>query len=376
MLSLYLHIPFCVRKCLYCGFYSTRYSPRQAFAYVSALQLEAARYKGNFSKAVFDSVYIGGGTPTVLSREQWVSIFKIIRENFRLSEDAEFTVEANPNTVSVDSIAFLRAHGVNRLSIGVQSFSDRVLKTLGRAHTAAQAEEAFRTARNAGFQNIGIDLIYGVPGQSHDDWTSSVHRVLTLEPEHISSYCLSLDEGSQFMREAEAGRLALPDDDVAARMYEFALRALTGAGYRHYEISNFSLSGYECLHNMNYWERGEYLGLGPGAWSFISGKRYHAIADIYEYTRRLTAGLSVVEDVETVKNGRAAEETIMLGLRTDKGIDLRKYEQEFGPEASRYLEACIDALRDSGLVRVRDGRLMLTDRGVLLSDEALTRLFP
>ena len=376
MLSLYLHIPFCVRKCLYCGFYSTRYSPQQAFSYVSALRLEAARYKDNFSKAVFDSVYIGGGTPTVLSREQWVSIFKIIHENFRLSENVEFTVEANPNTIAVDSIAFLRAHGVNRLSIGVQSFSDRVLKTLGRAHTAAQAEEAFKTARNAGFQNISIDLIYGVPGQSHDDWASSVHRALTLEPEHISSYCLSLDEGSQFMREAEAGRLALPDDDVAARMYEFALRALTGAGYRHYEISNFSLSGYECLHNMNYWERGEYLGLGPGAWSFISGERYHAVADIHEYSRRLAEGLSIVEDVETVKNGRAAEETIMLGLRTDKGVDLRKYEQEFGPEASRYLEACIATLRDSGLVRVKDGRLMLTNRGILLSDEALTRLFP
>lgn len=376
MLSLYLHIPFCVRKCLYCGFYSTRYSPQQAFAYVSALQIEAARYKDNFSKAVFDSVYIGGGTPTVLSREQWVSIFKIIHENFRLSENVEFTVEANPNTIAVESIAFLRAQGVNRLSIGVQSFSDKVLKTLGRVHTAVQAEEAFKTARNAGFQNIGIDLIYGIPGQSPDDWASSVHRVLTLEPEHISSYCLSLDEGSQFMREAVAGRLALPDDDVAAGMYEFALRALTGAGYRHYEISNYSLPGYECLHNMNYWERGEYLGLGPGAWSFISGERYHTVADIHEYMRRLTAGLSIVEDVETVKNGRAAEETIMLGLRTDKGLDLGKYEQEFGPEASRYLESCIAMLRHTGLVRVRDGRLMLTDRGILLSDEALTRLFP
>jgi oxygen-independent coproporphyrinogen-3 oxidase len=376
MLSLYLHIPFCVKKCLYCGFYSTRFSPQQAFAYVSALRLEVARYKDNFSKAVFDSVYIGGGTPTVLSREQWVSIFEIIHENFRLSENVEFTVEANPNTIAADSITFLHAHGVNRLSIGVQSFSDRVLKTLGRVHTAAQAEEAFKTARNAGFQNIGIDLIYGVPGQSQDDWASSVHQVLALEPEHISTYCLSLDEGSQFIREAEAGKLALPDDDVAASMYEFALRALTGAGYRHYEISNFSLSGYECLHNMNYWERGEYLGLGPGAWSFISGERYHAVADVHEYSRRLTAGLSIVEGVETAKNGRAAEETIMLGLRTAQGVDLRKYEQEFGPEASRHLESCIASLRDSGLVHVRDGRLMLTDRGVLLSNEAFTRLFP
>jgi oxygen-independent coproporphyrinogen-3 oxidase len=376
MLSLYFHIPFCVRKCLYCGFYSTRYSPQQAFAYVSALRLEAARYKDDFRKTVFDSVYIGGGTPTVLSREQWASIFGIIHESFRLSKTVEFTVEANPNTVAVDSIAFLRSHGVNRLSIGVQSFSDRVLKTLGRAHTASQAEEAFKTARNAGFQNIGIDLIYGVPGQSQDDWASSVHRVLALEPEHISTYCLSLDEGSQFMREAEAGRLALPDDDMAASMYEFSLRALTDAGYRHYEISNFSLSGYECLHNMNYWERGDYLGLGPGAWSFISGKRYHAIADVLEYSRRLTAGLSIVEDIETAKNGRAAEETIMLGLRTAQGVDLRKYEQEFGPESSSHLEACIATLRDSGLIRVRDGRLMLTDRGVLLSNEALTRLFP
>jgi oxygen-independent coproporphyrinogen-3 oxidase len=376
MLSLYLHIPFCVKKCLYCGFYSTRFSPQQAVAYVSALRLEAARYKDNFSKAVFDSVYIGGGTPTVLSREQWVSIFEIIHENFCLSENVEFTVEANPNTITADSITFLHAHGVNRLSIGVQSFSDRVLKTLGRVHTAAQALEAFKTARNAGFQNIGIDLIYGVPGQSQDDWASSVHQVLALEPEHISTYCLSLDEGSQFIREAEAGRLALPDDDVSASMYEFALRALTGAGYRHYEISNFSLSGYECLHNMNYWKRGEYLGLGPGAWSFISGERYHAVADVHEYSRRLTAGLSIVEDVETAKNGRAAEETIMLGLRTAQGVDLRKYEQEFGPEASRHLESCIASLRDAGLVHVRDGRLMLTDRGVLLSNEAFTRLFP
>lgn len=321
-------------------------------------------------------MYIGGGTPTVLSREQWVSIFEIIDENFRLSGNVEFTVEANPNTIATDSIAFLREHGVNRVSIGVQSFSDRVLKTLGRVHTAAQAKEAFKTARKAGLENIGIDLIYGVPGQSQDDWASSVHQVLALEPEHISAYCLSLDEGSQFMCEAEAGRLALPDDDVAASMYEFALRALTGAGYRHYEISNFSLSGYECLHNMNYWERGEYLGLGPGAWSFIAGERYHAIADVHEYSRRLTAGLSIVEDVETAKNGRAAEETIMLGLRTAQGVDLRKYEQEFGPEASRRLEASIASLRDSGLVRVRDGRLMLTDRGVLLSNEAFTRLFP
>jgi oxygen-independent coproporphyrinogen-3 oxidase len=375
MLSLYLHIPFCVRKCLYCGFYSTPFSPQQAFAYVSALRIEAARYRNNFSNSVFDSVYIGGGTPTVLSHEQWVSIFEIIHENFCLSENVEFSVEANPNSIAADNMTFLRARGVNRLSIGVQSFSDRVLKTLGRAHTSAQAEEAFKTARNAGFQNIGMDLIYGVPGQSQDDWASSVHRVLALEPEHISIYCLSLDEGSQFMREAEAGRLALPDDD-AASMYELALHTLTGAGYRHYEISNYSLSGCECLHNMNYWERGEYLGLGPGAWSFISGERYHAVADVHEYSRRLAEGLSVVEDVETAKNGRAAEETIMLGLRTDKGVDLRKYEQQFGPEASRHLETCIATLRDSGLVRIRDGWLMLTDRGVLLSNEAFTRLFP
>jgi len=376
MLSLYLHIPFCVRKCYYCGFYSTRYSPQLALSYVSALRLEAARHKKDFSGAVFDSVYVGGGTPTALSREQLTSVLSIIHENFRLSPDVEFTVEANPNTVDEGGISSLRAHGVNRLSIGVQSFSDRVLQTLGRAHTAAQAEEAFGTARAAGFQNVGIDLIYGVPGQSQDDWASSLHRALALKAEHISTYCLSLDEGSQFMREAEAGKLELPDDDAAAGMYELALRALTGAGYRHYEISNFSLPGYECRHNMNYWERGEYLGLGPGAWSFISGTRYHAVADVHEYSRRLSQGLSIVEDSETAMSGRAAEEAIMLGLRTARGVDLRKYEREFGPEASRHLEACIATLRDSGLVYVRDGRLMLTARGVLLSDEALARLFP
>ncbi len=376
MLSLYLHIPFCVRKCLYCGFYSTPYLSQHADDYITALRLESLQYRDNLRGKLVNSVYIGGGTPTTLSCEQWTSVMSIIREGFPLSEPFEFTVEANPNTATVDSLAFLQKHGVNRLSIGIQSFSDTVLAILGRVHTAAQAEESFMMARNAGFQNIGIDLIYGVPGQTSRDWENTVDRALKLGPEHISTYCLSLDEGSHFLLEAEAGNLALPDDDATAGMYNFAVREFVSAGYRRYEISNFSIPGYECRHNMNYWERGEYLGLGPGSWSFLSGRRYHNVADVHEYSRRLKAGLPVSIDEEIVDTVRASEEAIMLGLRTAQGVDLRRYELEFGREALFRLEAGIVMLRNAGLVSVKDGRLMLTERGILLSNEAFTRLFP
>ncbi len=376
MLSLYLHIPFCVRKCLYCGFYSTPYLSRHADDYITALRLESLQHRENSGDKLVGSVYIGGGTPTTLSHEQWTSIISIIREGFPLSEPFEFTVEANPNTATVDRLDFLKKHGVNRLSIGIQSFSDTVLKTLGRAHTAAQAEESFMMARTAGFQNISIDLIYGVPGQSPGDWENSVDRALKLGPEHISTYCLSLDEGSQFLLEAEAGKLSLPDDDASAGMYDHAVREFGSAGYLRYEISNFSIPGNECRHNMNYWERGEYLGLGPGAWSFVSGKRYRNVADVQEYSRRLKAGLPVSIEEETVDAVPASEEAIMLGLRTAQGVDLRRYELEFGREALFHLEAGIAMLRNAGLIRVKDGRLMLTERGVLLSNEAFTRLFP
>ncbi len=374
MLSLYIHVPFCVRKCRYCGFYSTEYSSGSADAFISGLKHEAALYKKAFRNRAFSSIYIGGGTPTVLSSEQFGLLVGIIREHFTIDDSVEFTVEANPNTVTHEKLSLMRSQGVNRLSLGVQSFSGEVLQILGRLHTAKQAADAFRVARSVGFKNISIDLIYGIPGQTVADWDETLNAAIALKPEHISAYNLSLDAGSQFMRESEAGEFALPDEEICAAMYERAVITLTNAGYGRYEISNFSLPGYECRHNMNYWERGEYLGLGPGAWSFISGRRYANIADTLEYAQRLSSGRTIIDDQEIVGPRSSAREMVLLSLRTSQGLDLSRFEREFGPDPLRRLERNAVLLRDAGLLRVKEGRLTLTDRGILLLDEALARL--
>jgi len=374
MLSLYIHVPFCVRKCRYCGFYSTEYSSGNADAFISGLKNEMAIYWNDFRHRSFSSIYIGGGTPTVLAPEQLGLLAELIREYFKIVDGVEFTVEANPNTITHENLLLMQAQGVNRFSLGIQSFSDEVLQILGRLHTAEQAADAFRFARSAGFRNIGMDLIYGIPGQTPAHWKETLVSTIALQPEHVSVYSLSLDEGSQFMRDAEAGEFALPDEEICAAMYELAVIRLNDAGYGRYEISNFSLPGYECRHNMNYWERGEYLGLGPGAWSFISGKRYANVADTTEYAQRLSSGQSPIGSQETVGPSSSARETVLLSLRTTKGLDLAGFEQEFGDGLLRRLKRNAVPLRDAGLLRMEEGRLTLTERGILLSNEALARL--
>ncbi len=374
MLSLYIHIPFCVRKCHYCGFYSTVYSELAGDAYIEALRIEASGYQRVLGQRVFDTVYIGGGTPTVLSIKQMTALVSVIKDFFRIARGAEWTVEANPNSVSASQLALFRDRGVNRLSLGVQSFHDDILRILGRLHTAEEAVTAFHDARNAGFGTIGMDLIYGVPGQTAKAWSETLEKAIDLHPDHISAYSLSIDEGSWFSKEEKAGRFAPSGDDEVAFMYERAVEMLSRAGYCRYELSNFSLPGHVCRHNMNYWTRGEYLGLGPGAWSFIDTKRYHAVSDVREYAARLKGGVSVIADSEEADATQAANETIMLGLRTAGGVDLSRFGEEFGPASLKQLECNTTPLLQAGLIVKRNGRIMLTERGFLLANDALARL--
>jgi putative oxygen-independent coproporphyrinogen III oxidase len=374
MLALYIHVPFCVRKCRYCSFYSTPYTFNDADSFLSGLKYEAASYRNDFKHKRFFSIYIGGGTPSVLSPGQFRLLVRTIREHFTIDAGVEFTVEANPNTITYEKLSLMRSQGVNRLSLGVQSFSDEVLQRLGRLHIAAQAADAFRAARSAGFENISVDLIYGIPGQTAANWEETLNAAIALKPEHISAYSLSLDAGSQFMREAEAGKFALPDEEISAAMYEHAVITLNSSGYGHYEISNFSRPGYECCHNMNYWERGDCAGLGPGAWSFISGRRYANIADTTEYVKRLVSGGTIIDEEEIADAASSARETLLLSLRTRKGLDLSRFEQDFGPEFLKRLETNIPPLTNAGLLCLKEGFLTLTDRGILLSNAVLTRL--
>lgn len=374
MISLYIHIPFCVRKCRYCGFYSTAASPGSVDEFIFSLSKEASTYRQDFRMTPFTSIYIGGGTPTVLSPVQFERLMLCLRDNFAFSDGVEFTVEANPDTVTREKLASLAEQGVNRLSLGMQSFSNEVLQTLGRPHTSEQAVDAFCLARDAGFENISVDLMYGIPGQSATLWAETLESVLMLKPEHVSAYCLSLDDGSLFKRESDKSGFQLPDEEVSAGMYESAVQKLNSAGYGRYEISNFSMPGRECRHNMNYWNRGEYLGLGPGASSFISNRRYSIIADITEYSRRLSRGTTVIAAQEIIGPDSSAREAILLGLRTMQGLDLFRFEQEYGSEILQQLERNADRLSDAGLLLVSGGHMKLTDRGILLSDEAFARL--
>jgi len=376
MLSVYIHIPFCVSKCPYCGFYSTCFDSLLADRFLSALAIEMKIRSGQFRDRQIGSVYIGGGTPTTLSLAQLSLLFNLVEEHFGLAADAECTLEANPDTVSAKTLTLLKARGVTRLSIGVQSFDDSVLVSLGRPHTASGALTAVRAARAAGFGNVGIDLIYGVPGQTEEQWQRTLESSLSLEPEHLSIYGLSFDEGSRLSSEAKAGRVALPDEDVVARMYVTAAQRLAEAGYRQYEISNFCIPGRECRHNSNYWDRGEYVGFGPGAWSFIGNSRSATIANVSEYIARMTKGMNAVETTDVPDFDQAASEMLFLGLRRTTGMDLRHFEQLFGSDATDDLMKRIGKLDGSGLFKIDNSRLSLTMRGFLLSNEVLSALLP
>jgi len=339
------------------------------------LRKEASFSREAIHRGFFFSVYIGGGTPSALSDQEFSDVLGIVKTHFPLSDNFEFTVEANPNTALKRDLSMWRKRGVNRLSLGVQSFSDAVLHSLGRLHTGEDAQNAFHYARSAGFQNISLDLMYGIPEQTVDQWRETLDLAIGLRPEHLSIYSLSLDEGTIFRREAEAGKRSMPDDDTAADMYEYAVPVLARSRYGRYEISNFSLPDYECRHNMNYWQRGEYLGLGPGAWSFLDGTRTRNIADVNQYIKRLSQGTTVTAESETPGIEQSSRETILLHLRTAKGLDLRQYRIEYGPRLLRNLEASVEILEAAGLLRVKEGVLALTERGILLSNEALSRLF-
>jgi oxygen-independent coproporphyrinogen-3 oxidase len=371
MLSLYVHIPFCVKKCHYCGFYSTQYSEALAERYLDALGREMGRHQDLLRRRSFATVYLGGGTPTTLNASQLSRVFALIYHNMTLCRDAEITVEVNPAVDHRQVFRLLRDLGVTRISIGVQSFSDEVLAVLGRMHSAGQAYDAVEGARDAGFNNIGLDLIYGVPGQTAAMWEETLDQALRLAPAHISTYCLSLDEGSRLSEDVRAGAVSLPDEEELIHRYETAIERLDGAGFRHYEISNFSLPSYECRHNNNYWDRGEYLGLGPGAYSFLGNRRYGNRADTEAYCTGLRQGDRVVDVEDLPSKAQAAVETVMLGLRKTAGIELQRLAHAFGEQMLSHLLDRIHELRHHGLFLVEHGNLRLTRKGLELSNEAL-----
>ena len=359
-LGIYVHVPFCRSKCQYCDFYSLATKEDNLFdGYLDAVCdhiKEAGELAPNYK---VDSVYFGGGTPSFFGADGLAVILTAIRRNFDVENSAEITVECNPDSVSDRFLHRIRAEGFNRISLGVQSDSDEMLKKLGRPHTYSQAVMAYQRIRKAGFRNVSVDLMYGLPGQDLLDWTATLDNVLRLNPEHISCYALKVEEGTPFYQVKDA--LNLPDEDTQADMYLAAVETLKGRSFRQYEISNFCRKGLVSRHNMKYWTGGEYLGFGPGASSDFAGKRYTLKRDI-------------MEDLQEIPIRERAGEYLMLRLRTSQGIEREEYEKTFLLPFDPLEDVLEKQRRLFHATQTDTGRWVLTPKGYLVSNDIITDL--
>ncbi|HKZ56764.1 MAG TPA: radical SAM family heme chaperone HemW [Thermodesulfovibrionales bacterium] len=372
--SIYIHIPFCIKKCIYCDFFSVPYDESTAYAYVCALCKELFLKKHLVGK--LKSVYIGGGTPSLLPGECFRQIFSCLKDNYELSPGTEVTVEANPGTLSESKIYLLLCLGVNRLSIGVQSFNNEELKVLGRIHTSEEALRSIELIGRAGLRNFSIDLIYGIPAQSFNSWSESLSKAAECSPAHISTYELTPEKGTVLFDLINnpplhpVSNLKMPPEDSILDMYNYTIDSMANNGYEHYEISNFAKLGFQCIHNLNYWNKGEYIGAGAGAHSFINGLRSRNVEDIHTYINQLSRGVIPEEDKIYLTLQDSLREWIFLGLRKTQGISI-KHAQNEGLDI---LLACREMI-DSGHIEVRDDAFRLTRKGVVISNTIIAKLF-
>ena len=375
-LGIYVHIPFCRSKCSYCDFYSLpckKMDEEMTDRYTKAI-CDHIRESGELAPGYkVDTIYFGGGTPSFFGSAGLASILATIRKCFDVDGNAEITFEANPDSIDDKLLHRLHNEGFNRVSLGIQCADNNVLKTIGRPHTFAQAVTAVEKIRKAGFNNLSVDLIYGLPGQNLNDWMETLDRVMNLHPEHISCYGLKIEEGTPL--HAYQSRYAIADDDEQAEMYLTAVDLLTARGYRQYEISNFARKGLYSRHNMKYWLGNEYLGFGPDASSDFAGKRFKMIRDLEGYIRGITQGGTVIEEMEEIPLKERAGEYLMLRLRTANGVNGADYERRYMlPFAP--LEAALEVQAKHGCaVRSDDGRWRLTPKGFLISNTIISELW-
>jgi putative oxygen-independent coproporphyrinogen III oxidase len=364
--GLYIHIPFCLSKCPYCEFYSSTalsLLPR----FLDALFQEMARYRQDFH--CFDTVYIGGGTPSLLSVQQLESLLVRIREDFDLARDTEITIETNPADLSQSSLESIRETGINRVSIGVQSFDQEVLRLLGRRHSVQQAILAIEASKTAEFHNIGLDLIYGVPGQTIDLWLDTLKQAVAFAPEHLSCYQLALEAETPLGRRYQAGEFSLPTEEL---QYEFFMKTsqfLEEAGYIHYEVSNFAReTKYASRHNQKYWNHSPYLGLGPAAHSFQSNRRWSNHRSVDQYIAAVNAGNFPVEEREILTLEQLRLEALSLGLRTKKGVDFADFNDRYQYDLFTEKKTMLGKLQEEGLIHIQDGHLCPTPTGLAIAD--------
>lgn len=377
MSALFVYIPFCPSICTYCDFnvYARREGEFDAYVdgVVREIEMVAARVP---TPRLAQSLALGGGTPSILTVPQLRRIVGAVREHFAVVPGAEWSLEANPGTVDLDKLRALREMGFARLSLGVQTFDDRRLEQFNRAHTVAQSYEAFELARRAGFENINLDLIYGLPDQTVADWRATLERALAFGSEHLSLYGLQVEERTVLQKQIVAGKFPQPDSEVAAEMYELAVELLRGAGFAHYEISNFAKAGFESEHNKTYWLNESYLGFGAGAHSSWHDERYENVKSPREYVRRILAGDLPIAAREAISLPMQMAETAFLGLRLSDGVAWARFQARFGEDARVVYREPIAYLEETGMLMTNAERMRLTEQGMLLSNQLLWRFLP
>jgi oxygen-independent coproporphyrinogen-3 oxidase len=371
-LALYVHIPFCVRKCYYCDFNSGPSTADARDGYVQTLCREIRQSPWIGSRA--RTVFFGGGTPSELTTAQLARINEELRNAFPFQEEAEWTIEVNPGTVTPATLAEMRQIGFNRISMGVQSCHDHHRRAIGRIHTAAEARQAFRWAADAGFASRNLDLIFGLPDQTLTEWAADLEEAVALRPEHVSLSGLIVEEKTEFGRRHAAGRLPLPDEDTVADMYEMTLDRLAMDGYEQYEISNFALPGHDCRHNLVYWRNEPYLGFGVSAASFIDGLRWTNTASTRSYRERVVGGRMAAEPGERLEGRARVGEAFMLALRLTAGADLGDLSSRYDCNVRSLFASEIRRFIEIGLLEWHGGRLRLTRRGLLLSNNVFAEL--
>ena len=390
-MGLYVHVPFCKTKCPYCDFNTYQGIENLMEPFLPALTAEIGCWGETLAHPAVKSVFFGGGTPSYLPPGHIEQILAAIQTSFQVDPGAEITIEANPGDLDAAACAGILGQGVNRLSIGVQSLDNGLLNLLGRRHQASEAVQAFQTARQAGFDNVNLDLMYGLPNQSMDQWRQTLDDLIALAPEHISLYALTLEEGTPMHRWVAEGKIPEPDPDLAADMYQYARESLAAAGYHHYEISNWSLPGRACGHNLVYWENGPDLGVGPGAHSRLGDYRFWTVLSPRDYNSKASAwadtGAQPVDELaEPVLRGAATlggwehiglettcSETMFLGLRLLDGLDLMSASTRAGVDLAKKFQAPIQECIELGLLEQDGDSLRLTESSYLIANQAFTR---
>ena len=372
-LGLYLHIPYCLHKCGYCDFNSHPENQVESVQYVEALLKELKFYSTTLKSYNVPTVFMGGGTPTILPPSQLKKILDTVRQSFNLTPDCEITIEANPATIKLETLQEIHAAGYNRISIGVQSFDEKELQLLERVHSEEEIHSTVHRARSANFENLSMDLMFALPDQSTEKWQSHLKQATAKNPDHLSTYNLTIEPATAFFKLQEKGKLCLPHEDIQLEMYETTIQVLEDAGYSQYEISNFSKPGMESQHNINYWNNGEYLGVGAGASSYLNGERSKNINLPSIYIREIETKASAVDTRERLEPLQAMGETLMLGLRLLKGVSIDVFENRFQVSFQKVYGKAVESLLNQELITFNQNRIALSRKGLFLADSVILK---